>query len=119
MAGHLISGTTSYVPQDGQSAGQLFGAEAGLTYDDFLLLPGYIDFTAEEVDLTSALTREITIKAPFVSSPMDTVTEAEMAIAMALHGGIGTSLPCRVFVTPRKYVFWCHFRWSAFVAMDM
>ena len=76
------------LPQDGKSAEELF-KDFGLTYDDFLLLPGYINFSANIVDLSSSLTKKITLKTPFVSSPMDTVTEWEMAIAMALMGGIG------------------------------
>ncbi|KHN78150.1 Inosine-5'-monophosphate dehydrogenase [Toxocara canis] len=74
---------------DGQTLSELLQDHVGLTYNDFNILPGFIDFAVSSVDLTTQLTRNITLKAPLVSSPMDTVTESEMAIAMALHGGIG------------------------------
>lgn len=74
---------------DGCSAQELISSGNGLTYNDFIILPGYINFAAEDVDLTCKLTKLITLKAPLVSSPMDTVTESDMAIAMALCGGIG------------------------------
>jgi IMP dehydrogenase len=71
------------------TAEQLFDRGSGYTYDDFILLPGHIDFSADDVTLETQLTRRIRLKTPLVSSPMDTVTESEMAISMALQGGIG------------------------------
>lgn len=80
---------TDHAFSDGLTAEQLFNQGTGYTYDDFILLPGHIDFSADEVNLETHLTRRIKLKAPMASSPMDTVTEAEMAINMALQGGIG------------------------------
>ncbi|MEP9382818.1 IMP dehydrogenase [Nocardioides sp. KR10-350] len=64
-------------------------ATLGLTYDDVLLLPGYSDLAPSEIDTTSRLTREISLRVPLVSAAMDTVTEARMGIAMARQGGVG------------------------------
>lgn len=80
-----------YDERDGLDVQSLLDSKkhGGLTYNDFLVLPGYIGFAASEVVLDSPVTKRITLKTPFVSSPMDTVTEHEMAIAIALQGGLG------------------------------
>jgi IMP dehydrogenase len=62
----------------------------GLTFDDVLLLPGESDVVPSTVDTSTQLTRNVRLHIPLVSSAMDTVTEARMAIAMARQGGIGT-----------------------------
>src|SRR5215468_3322177 len=61
----------------------------GITFDDVLLEPGYSDVMPRDVDVRTQLTRNISINIPVVSSPMDTVTESELAIALAQEGGIG------------------------------
>ncbi|MBN1417695.1 MAG: IMP dehydrogenase [Planctomycetes bacterium] len=75
--------------RDGETGEALFGRSRGVTYDDFILLPGHIDFSVRDVDLSTQLSRRIRLRSPIVGSPMDTVTESTMAIHLALLGGIG------------------------------
>ena len=61
--------------------------EIGVTFDDVLLEPQYSETVPSEVDLKTKLTDRITLNVPFMSAPMDTVTESQMAIALAQEGG--------------------------------
>ena len=64
-------------------------AKEGLTFDDVLLVPQASDFTPNEVELSTNLTKTVKLNIPFMSAAMDTVTESAMAIAIAREGGIG------------------------------
>jgi IMP dehydrogenase len=61
----------------------------GITFDDVLLEPAYSEVVPAEVDVSTQLTKRIRLRIPFLSSPMDTVTESAMAIALAQEGGLG------------------------------
>jgi IMP dehydrogenase len=77
----------NYPSSDGLSIDQLMNStlHGGLTYNDFLMLPGKIDFSAHQVVTESRITRNVVLKTPFISSPMDTVTGDEMAVSMAVR----------------------------------
>ena len=64
-------------------------AYQGITFDDVLLEPGYSELLPKQVDVRTHLTAKIALNLPFLSSPMDTVTEADLAIALAQEGGLG------------------------------
>lgn len=90
-ASEAIAHLKTYEKKDGLSVKELLDSTnfGGLTYNDILILPGLINFPSSAVSLDVQLTKKITLKSPFISSPMDTVTEEDMAIHMALLGGIG------------------------------
>ncbi|HVK34906.1 MAG TPA: IMP dehydrogenase [Microlunatus sp.] len=64
-------------------------ATLGLTFDDVLLQPNQSDIIPSEVDTSTPVSKRISVKIPLISSPMDTVTEARMAVAIARQGGLG------------------------------
>src|SRR6202011_3760273 len=64
-------------------------AYQGITFDDVLLEPAYSDVVPRDVDVRTELTRNVRLNIPILSSPMDTVTEADLAIALAQEGGLG------------------------------
>src|SRR3954465_13177799 len=85
-ASHIASlyGPESFLPPRG-----FMTIELGLTFDDVLLRPGASEVLPTDADTRTRVTREIGLTIPFMSSAMDTVTEADMAIVMAQLGGIG------------------------------
>jgi IMP dehydrogenase len=91
-----LSHLSSYKSSDGLSVDDLMDSRVhgGLTYNDFLLLPGKIDFPASDVGIDTKVTRNVVLKTPFFSSPMDTVTETDMAISMAVRLGVWVSFGC-------------------------
>ncbi|MEY2835771.1 MAG: dehydrogenase, partial [Bacteroidota bacterium] len=85
--GYLVFFLSSHMATKTQSSPKFFGE--GLTFDDVLLVPAYSSVLPREVNITTQLTKNITLNIPLLSAAMDTVTEATLAIALAREGGIG------------------------------
>jgi len=81
-----MAASSADLADDGFAAPRLFSQGVSYTYDDVIFLPGYIDFPADAVDLSTRLSRRVPLSVPCVASPMDTVSEAAMAAAMASLG---------------------------------
>ncbi|KAK8944951.1 Inosine-5'-monophosphate dehydrogenase 2 [Platanthera zijinensis] len=82
-----MNGAVAAAFDDGFTASRLFSQGFSYTYDDVIFLPHYIDFPADAVDLSTRLSRNHPLSIPCVASPMDTVSETSMAVAMASLGG--------------------------------
>ena len=77
---------------DGYSGDKIFIDKsncAAYTFDDIIIMPGHVSSESNEIELKTKVSRNIALNLPLLSSPMDTVTEHNMAIAMALQGAIG------------------------------
>ena len=104
----------TYSRSDGLSINDIMDSQVhgGLTYNDFLLLPGKIDFRPSDVLTESRITRNVVLKTPFMSSPMDTVTEGQMAISMAVriwypvNSVVSSTFVLSQTLAPRGH--WCH-----------
>src|SRR5918995_6319166 len=88
-AGRCASGPAAAAADAAQERMTVIRPKPGLTFDDVLLVPRYSAVHPREVSTVSRFTRTISLNIPLISAAMDTVTEAEMAIAMARAGGIG------------------------------
>ncbi len=86
---NIVKDHPSQARNDGVSAHELFERKEGLTFNDFILLPNFIDFSPQDVSLKTRLSKNVSLQVPILSSPMDTVTEHEMATALASLGGLG------------------------------